>query len=44
MEFVTTETVSGEEIDERRFNWFVIALLFVISLNIFRQTIPALFL
>ncbi|ACV11758.1 protein of unknown function DUF81 [Halorhabdus utahensis DSM 12940] len=32
------------EIDERRFNWFVIALLFVISLNIFRQTIPALFL
>ncbi|MFB6128141.1 MAG: TSUP family transporter [Halorhabdus sp.] len=32
------------EIDERRFNWFVVALLFVISLNIFRKTIPALFL
>lgn len=32
------------EIDERRFNWFVVALLFVISLNIFRKTVPALFL
>ena len=32
------------EIDERRFNWLVIGLLFVISLNIFRNTIPALFL
>ncbi|SNZ17970.1 hypothetical protein SAMN06269185_3184 [Natronoarchaeum philippinense] len=32
------------EFDERKFNWFVVALLFVISLNIFRNTIPALFL
>ncbi|RXK51131.1 sulfite exporter TauE/SafE family protein [Halorientalis pallida] len=32
------------EIDEAKFNWFVVALLFVISLNIFRNTIPALFL
>ncbi|PSQ10316.1 hypothetical protein BRC98_05285 [Halobacteriales archaeon QS_7_68_65] len=32
------------EIDEERFNWFVIALLFVISLNIFKNTIPPLFL
>lgn len=32
------------EIDEKKFNWFVVALLFVISLNIFRNTIPALFL
>ncbi|SFR71128.1 hypothetical protein SAMN04487947_3797 [Halogeometricum rufum] len=32
------------EVDERRFNWFVVGLLFVISLNIFRKTIPALFL
>jgi uncharacterized membrane protein YfcA len=32
------------EIDEQKFTWFVIALLFVISLNIFRHTIPALFL
>ncbi|WP_255152774.1 sulfite exporter TauE/SafE family protein [Halorarius halobius] len=32
------------EIDEERFNWFVIGLLFLISLNIFRNTIPALFL
>jgi len=32
------------EVDERKFNWFVVALLFVISLNIFRNTIPALFL
>ncbi|MBV0901661.1 sulfite exporter TauE/SafE family protein [Haloarcula salina] len=30
------------EIDERRFNRFVVALLFVISLNIFRNTVPAL--
>ena len=32
------------EIDEEKFNWFVVALLFVISLNIFRNTVPALFL
>lgn len=32
------------EIDEQKFNWFVIALLFIISLNIFRNTIPGLFL
>ena len=32
------------EIDETKFNWFVVSLLFVISLNIFRNTIPALFL
>jgi hypothetical protein len=31
------------EIDERKFNWFVIAILFVIALNIFRNTIPAIF-
>lgn len=31
------------EIDEQRFNWFVVALLFIISLNIFRNTVPALF-
>lgn len=31
------------EIDDRKFNWFVITLLFVISLNIFRNTVPALF-
>ncbi|WP_122091187.1 sulfite exporter TauE/SafE family protein [Halalkalicoccus subterraneus] len=31
------------EIDEQKFTWFVITLLFVISLNIFRNTIPALF-
>ncbi|WP_254525646.1 sulfite exporter TauE/SafE family protein [Natrinema caseinilyticum] len=31
------------EIDERTFNWFVVGLLFVISLNIFRNTVPALF-
>ena len=31
------------EIDEEKFNWFVIALLFVITLNIFRNTVPALF-
>lgn len=31
------------EIDKQKFNWFVVALLFVISLNIFRKTIPALF-
>jgi uncharacterized membrane protein YfcA len=32
------------EVDEQKFNWFVVALLFVISLNIFRNTVPALFL
>ncbi|ESP90137.1 TSUP family transporter [Candidatus Halobonum tyrrellensis] len=32
------------EIDEEKFNWFVVGLLFVITLNIFRNTIPALFL
>ncbi|QLH76664.1 sulfite exporter TauE/SafE family protein [Halosimplex rubrum] len=32
------------EVDEEKFNWFVVALLFVISLNIFRNTIPALFM
>jgi len=32
------------EINERRFNWAVNALLFVISLNILRNTIPVLFL
>ncbi|MEF8936628.1 sulfite exporter TauE/SafE family protein [Halobacteriaceae archaeon SHR40] len=31
------------EVDEEKFNWFVVALLFVISLNIFRNTVPALF-
>jgi len=31
------------EIDEERFNWFVVGLLFLITLNIFRNTIPALF-
>ncbi|WP_339106251.1 sulfite exporter TauE/SafE family protein [Haloterrigena salinisoli] len=31
------------EFDERMFNWFVVGLLFVISLNIFRNTVPALF-
>lgn len=31
------------EIDERKFNWFVVALLFVIALNILRKTVPALF-
>jgi len=31
------------EIDEQRFNWFVVGLLFVISLNIFRNSVPALF-
>jgi uncharacterized protein len=31
------------EVDEQKFNWFVIVVLFVISLNIFRNTIPALF-
>lgn len=31
------------EVDEEKFNWFVVTLLFVISLNIFRNTIPALF-
>lgn len=31
------------EIDEQKFTWFLIALLFVISLNIFRNTVPALF-
>jgi len=32
------------EVDEDRFNWFVVALLFLIALNILRNTIPALFL
>ncbi|RKD88600.1 sulfite exporter TauE/SafE family protein [Halopiger aswanensis] len=32
------------EFDERTFNRFVVGLLFVISLNIFRNTVPALFL
>lgn len=32
------------EIDEEKFNWFVIGLLLIITLNIFRNTIPALFL
>ncbi|MFA9417391.1 sulfite exporter TauE/SafE family protein [Natrinema sp. HArc-T2] len=31
------------EIDEQRFNWFVVGLLFVIALNIFRNSVPALF-
>ncbi len=31
------------EVDEQKFNWFVITLLFVISLNIFRNTVPKLF-
>lgn len=31
------------EIDERKFNWFVIAILFIIALNIFRNTVPAIF-
>lgn len=31
------------EINERRFNWFVVGLLFIISLNIFRNTVPVLF-
>jgi uncharacterized membrane protein YfcA len=31
------------EFDEDKFNWFVITVLFVITLNIFRNTIPALF-
>jgi uncharacterized membrane protein YfcA len=31
------------EIDEEKFNWFVVGLLFLITLNIFRNTIPALF-
>jgi uncharacterized membrane protein YfcA len=32
------------EVDEATFNWFVVGLLFVISLNVFRNTVPALFL
>ncbi len=32
------------EIDEETFDWFVVGLLFVISLNIFRTTVPSLFL
>ncbi|MFB6160537.1 MAG: TSUP family transporter [Haloferacaceae archaeon] len=32
------------EFDEQKFNWVVIAILFVIALNIFRNTIPAIFL
>ena len=31
------------EIDDKKFNWFVVALLSVIALNIFRNTIPTLF-
>ena len=31
------------EVDERRFNQFVVGLLFLISLNIFRNTVPTLF-
>src|SRR6056297_2441010 len=31
------------EVDQRTFNWFVVGLLFVIALNIFRNTVPALF-
>jgi uncharacterized membrane protein YfcA len=31
------------EVDEQKFNWFVVTLLFVISLNIFRNTVPILF-
>ena len=31
------------EIDQEKFDWFVVLLLFVITLNIFRNTIPALF-
>ena len=31
------------EIDEEKFNWFVVGLLFVIALNIFRNTLPAIF-
>jgi uncharacterized membrane protein YfcA len=31
------------EIDEEKFNWFVVGLLFLITLNIFRNTVPALF-
>ncbi|MFC7188028.1 sulfite exporter TauE/SafE family protein [Halorubrum yunnanense] len=31
------------EIDEEKFNWLVVGLLFLITLNIFRNTIPALF-
>ncbi|MFB6134793.1 MAG: sulfite exporter TauE/SafE family protein [Halanaeroarchaeum sp.] len=30
------------EIDQRRFDWFVVALLFVIALTIFHNTVPAL--
>jgi uncharacterized protein len=32
------------EVDETKFNWFVVALLVVIALNILRKTVPALFL
>ncbi len=31
------------EFDQQKFNWFVVALLFVISLNIFRKAGPAAF-
>ncbi len=31
------------EVDEETFNWFVVAVLFVVSLKIFRGTVPALF-
>lgn len=32
------------EVDESKFNWLVIGMLFVIALNIFRKTVPAIFL
>ncbi|WP_407661621.1 TSUP family transporter [Haladaptatus caseinilyticus] len=32
------------EIDERRFNWLVVAVLLAVSLKIFSKTVPALFL
>ncbi|QLG48195.1 sulfite exporter TauE/SafE family protein [Natrinema halophilum] len=31
------------EVDQETFNWFVVGLLFIISINIFRNTVPALF-
>lgn len=32
------------EFDQEKFNWFVVGLLFLISINIFRNTVPVLFL
>ena len=32
------------EFDQQKFNWFVVGLLFLISINIFRNTVPVLFL